>query len=51
MKKKLTNPWLAFCIIFVIAALLSEYGYVNGSCLIFALFSGIIIYHWFTLHS
>jgi uncharacterized membrane protein len=48
MNYKINHPIVAFLVIFVLAALLSEYGVVKGTCLIFSLFAGIIIYKFLT---
>ena len=45
---KIQHPWIAFCVIFVIAALLSKYGVVEGSAYLFVLFAGIVIYKFLT---
>jgi hypothetical protein len=41
---KIKRPWLAFVIIFIMAAVLSKYGTVNGSLMIFDILVGIFIY-------
>jgi len=45
---KIDNPGTALVVYFVIGALLAEYGIVEGSALLLALFSGVIIYKFIT---
>ena len=51
MNPKISHPWIAFVVIFVLLALLSEYGVTQGSLLLFDLFAGIGIYKWITSRS
>ena len=48
MNPKVEHPGIAFIVIFVLAALLSQYGVTQGSLLLFDLFAGIAIYKWLT---
>lgn len=48
LHNKIEHPWTAFCVYFVIGALLARYGIVEGTALIFCLFAGIIIYKFVT---
>lgn len=48
---KIDHPGVAFCVIFMIGALLSQYGVVEGSMLLFALFAGIVIYKFLTFRN
>lgn len=48
LDQKITQPKTAFFVIFVMSALLSEYGIVEGSLLLFDFFAAIIIYKWLT---
>lgn len=45
--KKIDHPWIALGVIFLIGALLSQYGITAGSLLLFDLFAGIAIYRIF----
>ena len=47
-KKKIKHPWIAFCVIFTLSAVLSKYGIVEGTLLIFDLFAGVFIYKYIT---
>jgi len=47
-KRKIKYPWQAFWIIFILSAVLSQYGMTIGTLLIFDLFAGIIIYKYIT---
>lgn len=40
----INHPWTAFFVYFSIGAILSQYGIVNGTALIFCLFMGIAAY-------
>jgi len=44
MDTKIKHPWIAFIIIFVIITLMSEFGIIESSLLLFDLLAGIIIY-------
>lgn len=46
MNIRIKHPWIAFLVIFVLSALLSQYGVTEGSLLLFDLFAGIAIYKW-----
>lgn len=45
---KIEHPGVALIVYFLIGALLAEYGIIEGSALLLALFSGIIIYKFVT---
>ncbi len=45
---RIKHPWTALIIIVVIAALLSNYGVVEGASYLFCLFAGIVIYKFVT---
>jgi len=45
---KIKRPWLALAIIFIMAVILSKYGTVNGSLMIFDIIVGIFIYKSFS---
>lgn len=51
MNFRIKHPWIAFGIIFVLSALLSQYGVTKGSLFLFDLFAGIGIYKWITSNS
>lgn len=42
------HPIIAFIVIFILAAIMSNYGVVQGSLLVFDFLAGIIIYKTFT---
>jgi hypothetical protein len=48
MNYKISHPWVAFSVVFILAAVLSQYGIVQGSLLLFDLFAGVAIYKWAT---
>jgi len=48
---KIERPGVAFVVMFVIGALLSEYGIEKGSALLFAMFAGIVIYKFITFRN
>jgi hypothetical protein len=51
MPAKVSHPLIAFCIIFIITALLSEYGVSQGSLLLFDVLAGVVIYKTITFQS
>lgn len=51
MNLKISHPWIALGIIFVLSAILSEYGVTKGSLFLFDVFAGIGIYKWITSRS
>ncbi len=42
--RKIERPGVLFCVIVVVAAIYSNYGYVNGASFLFGVFATIAIY-------
>ena len=49
--QKIERPGLAFCIIVVVAAIFSNYGYTDGAALIFGGFAVLAIYKMISARS
>ena len=48
MNNKVDHPWIAFMVIVIVAAIMSNYGIVHGSLMLFDLFAGVAVYKWIT---
>lgn len=48
LNRKIEHPGIAFCVIFVVAAVLAKYGVTDGAALLFSLFASIAIYKMLT---
>lgn len=46
--RKIEHPGVAFIVIFLMAAVMSKYGIVNGTLSVIAVFAGIGVYKFFT---